>query len=75
MCAAVITSTETPPRPAGHADYDDPLGGRRKAYAATAERRSAGRLKVEVQRFALKDVGATWTAPEASPHRKVAVAP
>jgi NADPH:quinone reductase-like Zn-dependent oxidoreductase len=59
----------------GHANWYVPLDVRRKAYALMAGHWIAGRLGVEVQRFALDDVGEAWETQESSPHRKLVVAP
>jgi NADPH:quinone reductase-like Zn-dependent oxidoreductase len=59
----------------GHANWFVPLGVRREAYTSMAEHWIAGRLSVEIQRFALDDVGEAWETQASSPHRKLVVVP
>jgi NADPH2:quinone reductase len=59
----------------GHANWFVPLDVRRKAYRSMGEHWIAGRLGVEIQRFALGDVEEAWETQAASPHRKLVVVP
>jgi NADPH:quinone reductase-like Zn-dependent oxidoreductase len=59
----------------GHGNQFVPLDERRAAYATMAEHAIAGRLGVEIERFALDDVREAWEAQGASPHRKLVIEP
>jgi hypothetical protein len=52
-----------------------PLEVRRDAYASMADHALAGRLTVEVERFALDEIERAWQAQASSPHRKLVVEP
>lgn len=59
----------------GHTNFLAPDEVRRAAYRTMAEHAAAGRIAVDVERFALRDVAQAWERQRAGAHRKLVLVP
>jgi NADPH:quinone reductase-like Zn-dependent oxidoreductase len=59
----------------GHTNFLAPDDVRRAAYRAMAEHAAAGRIAVDVERFALRDVERAWERQRGGAHRKLVLVP
>lgn len=59
----------------GHTNFAAPPEVKREAYARMSEAVLAGKIKLEVDRLALDEVGEAWRRLQAGSHRKIVLVP